>query len=226
MQMSMLLHRRRGRFCGRNHPPVLRSVQSVMATLQRQGVAVSWADLVQLAGAVAVQEAGGPFINVVLGRTCGISIEAAISVSHDNALQWKRGLVFGECCGHRFHCAAGRSLCRPMQHIRCKCRHPPDTFLWHRALMAASRGAACAQPARCLPDDNLAVTVYARDTNVPDVALAAVLPVPTADSAKLQQLFGAKGFSARELVALSGAHAIGSSQFTAPVVRTPTRMLF
>ena len=40
-----------------------------MATLQRQGVAISWADLVQLAGAVAVQEAGGPFINIVLGRT-------------------------------------------------------------------------------------------------------------------------------------------------------------
>ena len=58
-----------------------------------------------------------------------------------------------------------------------------------------------------------------RDTNVPDAALTAVLPVPTATSAQLQQLFGAKGFSARELVALSGAHAIGSSQFTAPVVR-------
>ncbi len=58
-----------------------------------------------------------------------------------------------------------------------------------------------------------------RDTNVPDAALTAVLPVPSASSAQLQQLFGAKGFSARELVALSGAHAIGSSQFTAPVVR-------
>ena len=54
---------------------------------------------------------------------------------------------------------------------------------------------------------------------MPDTALTAVLPVPTATSAQLQQLFGAKGFSARELVALSGAHAIGSSQFTAPVVR-------
>ena len=42
--------------------------QSVMATLQSQSVTISWADLVQLAGAAAVQEAGGPFINVVLGR--------------------------------------------------------------------------------------------------------------------------------------------------------------
>ena len=48
---------------------LLRAAQDVMATLQRQGLAISWADLVQLAGAVAVQEAGGPFINIVLGRT-------------------------------------------------------------------------------------------------------------------------------------------------------------
>ena len=48
---------------------LVRAAQSVMATLQRQGVQVSWADLVQLAGAVAVQEAGGPFINIALGRT-------------------------------------------------------------------------------------------------------------------------------------------------------------
>jgi L-ascorbate peroxidase len=53
---------------------------------------------------------------------------------------------------------------------------------------------------------------------VADEDLTAVLPVSTDDSAQLQQLFGAKGFSARELVALSGAHAIGSSQFTAPIV--------
>ncbi len=66
---------------------------------------------------------------------------------------------------------------------------------------------------------DLMVAVCNRDTNVPDTVLPAVLPVPTATSAQLQQLFGAKGFSAREMVALSGAHAIGSSQFTAPVVR-------
>ena len=40
-----------------------------MATLQKQGVDISWADLVQLAGAVAVQEAGGPLISVAVGRT-------------------------------------------------------------------------------------------------------------------------------------------------------------
>ena len=40
-----------------------------MATLKSQGAASSWADLVQLAGAAAVQEAGGPFIDVVIGRT-------------------------------------------------------------------------------------------------------------------------------------------------------------
>ena len=57
---------------------------------------------------------------------------------------------------------------------------------------------------------------------MPDEDLIAVLPVPTSDSPQLQQLFGAKGFSARELVALSGAHAIGSSQFTAPIVRALT----
>ena len=55
---------------------------------------------------------------------------------------------------------------------------------------------------------------------MPDEDLTAVLPVSTDDSAQLQQLFGAKGLSARELVALSGAHAIGSSQFTPPIVRS------
>ena len=63
-------------------------------------------------------------------------------------------------------------------------------------------------------------SLLSRDTDAPDEDLTAVLPASTADSAQLQQLFGAKGFSARELVALSGAHCIGSSQFTPPVVRT------
>ncbi len=42
------------------------------------------------------------------------------------------------------------------------------------------------------------------------------------EAPSLKALFAAKGFDARELVALSGAHCIGSSQFTQPVVRIYT----
>ena len=58
-----------------------------------------------------------------------------------------------------------------------------------------------------------------RDAQVADQDLAAVLPAATQGAAALKALFAAKGFTAREMVALSGAHSIGSSQFTPPIVR-------
>ena len=51
-----------------------------------------------------------------------------------------------------------------------------------------------------------------------DVNLDAVLPKATADAPQLKSLFATKGFTTQEMVVLSGAHCIGSSQFTEPVV--------
>jgi len=43
-------------------------VQQVQDQLAGEGVSVSWADLVQLAGAAAVQFSGGPAIDIAMGR--------------------------------------------------------------------------------------------------------------------------------------------------------------
>lgn len=44
------------------------ALQQVQARLIAQGVTVSWADLVQLAGAAAVESSGGPKIDIIMGR--------------------------------------------------------------------------------------------------------------------------------------------------------------
>ena len=48
--------------------------------------------------------------------------------------------------------------------------------------------------------------------------LATVLPAATQQAPALKALFAAKGFSAQELVLLSGAHSIGVSHATDPKV--------